>query len=224
MAPNLSHLGRPIPHRRRARKQGMVMTNKTQAEATITIGPRTRHEIELRIRELRARHNASPRDLREVARLEEFLRTVAPRDGRMAMIAVAAGSFALSLFLLCELPACAGSVVTPGDRGSVATPDDREPEHSFDGIYDQRQEERGSAEIEGSTPCKGDAHGLLLQRHAGGREERRHDGKIAVERSNLHWCSDGFEIACDNAEEVRVAFALDCCDREAIGHVAGRGE
>jgi hypothetical protein len=85
----------------------MVMTNKTQAETTITIGPRTRHEIELRIRELRARHNASPRDLREVARLEEFLRTVAPRDGRMAMIAVAAGLFALSLFLLCELPACA---------------------------------------------------------------------------------------------------------------------
>jgi hypothetical protein len=79
--------------------------------------------------------------LREVARLEEFLRTVAPRDGRMAMIAVAAGSFALSLFLLCELPACAGSVVTPGDRGSVATPDDREPEHSFDGNYDQRQED-----------------------------------------------------------------------------------
>lgn len=47
-----------------------------------------------------------------------------------------------------------------------------------------------------------------------------HDGKIAVERSNLRWCSDGFEIACDNAEKVRVAFALDCCDREAIGHVA----
>jgi putative transposase len=37
------------------------------------------------------------------------------------------------------------------------------------------------------------AHGLLLQRHAGGHEERRHDGKIAVERSNLRWCSDGFE-------------------------------
>lgn len=31
---------------------------------------------------------------------------------------------------------------------------------------------------------------------------------------------DGFEIACDNAEKVRVAFALDCCDREAVGHVA----
>ena len=48
----------------------------------------------------------------------------------------------------------------------------------------------------------------------------RHDGKIAVAQSNLRWCSDGFEIACDNAEKVRVAFALDCCDREAMGHVA----
>ena len=64
------------------------------------------------------------------------------------------------------------------------------------------------------------AHGLLLQRHAGGAEARRHDGRIAVERSNLRWCSDGFEIGCDNGEKVRVAFALDCCDREAMGHVA----
>ena len=62
-------------------------------------------------------------------------------------------------------------------------------------------------------------HGLLLERHAGG-VERRHDGRIAVERSNLRWCSDGFEIGCDNGEKVRVAFALDCCDREAMGHVA----
>ncbi|CAH1654911.1 IS2 element protein [Hyphomicrobiales bacterium] len=58
-------------------------------------------------------------------------------------------------------------------------------------------------------------HGLLLDRHAGGIE-RRHDGRIAVARSNLRWCSDGF----DNGEKVRVAFALDCCDREAMGDVA----
>ena len=62
-------------------------------------------------------------------------------------------------------------------------------------------------------------HGLLLHRHAGGGG-RRHDGTVAVPGSNLRWCSDGFEIACDNAEKVRVAFALDCCDREAMGHVA----
>ncbi len=63
-------------------------------------------------------------------------------------------------------------------------------------------------------------HALLLQRHSGKDEARRHDGRIAVDRSNLRWCPDGFEIGCDNHEKVRVAFALDCCDREALGFVA----
>ena len=66
------------------------------------------------------------------------------------------------------------------------------------------------------------AHKMLLTRHAGG-VERRHDGKIAVERSNLRWCSDGFELAGDDGDKVRVAFALDCCDREAMGFVATTG-
>lgn len=63
-------------------------------------------------------------------------------------------------------------------------------------------------------------HGTLLQRHTGVLDTRRHDGRVAVEQSNLRWCSDGFKIGCDNKEKVRVAFALDCCDREAIAHVA----
>ena len=63
-------------------------------------------------------------------------------------------------------------------------------------------------------------HGLLLQRHSGCNEDRRRDGRVAVDRSNLRWCSDGFEIGCDDGEKVRVAFALDCCDREALGFVA----
>ena len=58
-------------------------------------------------------------------------------------------------------------------------------------------------------------HGLLLDCHAGG-VERRHDGRIAVDARNRRWCSDGFEIGCDNGERVRVAFALDCYDREAM--------
>ncbi|MBB4860352.1 transposase InsO family protein [Novosphingobium chloroacetimidivorans] len=66
-------------------------------------------------------------------------------------------------------------------------------------------------------------HGLLLQRHSGSREERRHDGRVAVDRRNTRWCSDALEIACDNGEKVRVAFALDCCDRKAMGHVATTG-
>src|SRR5499433_177881 len=47
------------------------------------------------------------------------------------------------------------------------------------------------------------AHGLLLDRHVGG-DERRHDGRIAVDERNRRWCSDGFEIGCDNGERVRV--------------------
>jgi putative transposase len=38
--------------------------------------------------------------------------------------------------------------------------------------------------------------------------------------SNQRWCSDGFNIKCWNGETVRVAFALDCHDREAIEQVA----
>ena len=37
---------------------------------------------------------------------------------------------------------------------------------------------------------------------------------------NTRWCSDGFELSCDNGERVRVAFALDCCDREVMSWVA----
>jgi len=66
-------------------------------------------------------------------------------------------------------------------------------------------------------------HGLLLERHSGDGEERRHDGRVAVDRSNSRWCSDGFEIGCDNGERVRIAFTLDCCDREAISWVATTG-
>jgi len=62
-------------------------------------------------------------------------------------------------------------------------------------------------------------HGLLLDCHVGG-VERRHDGRIVVDARNRRWCSDGFEIGCDNGERVRVAFALDCCDREAMSFLA----
>jgi putative transposase len=59
-------------------------------------------------------------------------------------------------------------------------------------------------------------HGLLLQRHPGRRIERAHDGVVRTFRSNMRWCSDGFEIPCWNGEIVRVAFTLDTCDREVI--------
>ena len=79
-------------------------------------------------------------------------------------------------------------------------------------------------------------HGLLLERHTGRRRAREHDGQVATIRSNCRWCSDTLEFACWgirllgnspagefacwNGEVVRVAFALDCHDREAISWVA----
>ena len=61
---------------------------------------------------------------------------------------------------------------------------------------------------------------LLLRLHSGKGDDRRHDGRIAVDTRNTRTCSDGFEIGCDNGEKVQVAFSLDCCDHEAMGFVA----
>ncbi|AXT76451.1 IS3 family transposase [Escherichia coli] len=58
---------------------------------------------------------------------------------------------------------------------------------------------------------------LLLERKtAVPPSKRAHTGKMAVKESNQRWCSDGFEFRCDNGEKLRVTFALDCCDREAL--------
>ncbi|MCB3003404.1 IS3 family transposase [Klebsiella quasipneumoniae] len=53
--------------------------------------------------------------------------------------------------------------------------------------------------------------------------KRAHTGKVAVGESNQRWCSDGFEFSCDNGEKLRVTFALDCCDREALYWAASNG-
>jgi len=64
-------------------------------------------------------------------------------------------------------------------------------------------------------------HKLLLpQRNLPRNDTRAHDGRVAVDASDIRWCSDGFEIACWNKERVRVAFTQHCCDREAISWVA----
>lgn len=66
-------------------------------------------------------------------------------------------------------------------------------------------------------------HDLLLARQQRDRQERVHDGRVATIRSNLRWCSDGFEFACWNGEIVRAAFILDTHDREAIAWHAVSG-
>ncbi len=64
---------------------------------------------------------------------------------------------------------------------------------------------------------------LLLQPHVGHRPLRVHEGKVIAPRSNQRWSSDGLEITCWNREVVRVAFAIDTCDREIIAWQASTG-
>ena len=59
-------------------------------------------------------------------------------------------------------------------------------------------------------------HQLLLARRYTERPDLPHNGKVIVMRSNLRWCSDGFEFTCWNGEDIRVAFIIDAHDREII--------
>ena len=60
------------------------------------------------------------------------------------------------------------------------------------------------------------AHNLLLARRYTERPELTHDGRVITMRSNLRWCSDGFEFTCWNGETIRGAFIIDAHDREII--------
>jgi len=74
---------------------------------------------------------------------------------------------------------------------------------------------RGAGQCQAGLSVMRD-HSLLLERRpTPPRPQRRHEGKVAVAKSNQRWCSDGFEVRCDDGEPLRVTFALDCCDREA---------
>ncbi len=53
------------------------------------------------------------------------------------------------------------------------------------------------------------AQNLLLARRYTERSDRAHNGKVVTLRSNLRWCSDGFEFTCWNGDIVRGA--LDHC-------------
>lgn len=57
----------------------------------------------------------------------------------------------------------------------------------------------------------------------GKNREYAYDWEHRPDIPDTRWCSDGFEIGCDNGERVRIAFTLDCCDREAISWVATTG-
>jgi putative transposase len=66
---------------------------------------------------------------------------------------------------------------------------------------------------------------LLLPKAPRRRQSSRvHDGKVAVNRSDLRWCSDGMEIKCDSGQTVTATFAKDCCDREVMAWRAWEGK
>ena len=65
-----------------------------------------------------------------------------------------------------------------------------------------------------------DVNGWKLPRATRRRTGRAHRGLIQRDVSNERWCSDVLEIACWNGELVQLGFALDCHDREVLGHVA----
>lgn len=66
------------------------------------------------------------------------------------------------------------------------------------------------------------ANHLLLQKYTG-RPVRAHTSDIITLASNMRWCSDIFEILCWNAQRIRIAFAMDCCDREIMAYMATTG-
>lgn len=90
---------------------------------------------------------------------------------------------------------------------------------------------RRESESEGFTPVNAkkvyrvmrDNRLLLGRKLAQPVNKRAHKGKVAAKESNSGWCSDGFEFRCDNCEKLRVAFAMDCCDREALDWSASTG-
>jgi putative transposase len=60
---------------------------------------------------------------------------------------------------------------------------------------------------------------LLPQRSPRRNDTQAHDGRVAVDESDIRWSSDGFDVACWNKERICVTFTQDCCDREAISCV-----
>ena len=67
-------------------------------------------------------------------------------------------------------------------------------------------------------------NGLLLESKARPTPDtRRHTGRVVVNESNRRWSSDGFEFRCDNGEKLRITFAIDCGDLEALDWAASTG-
>ena len=93
-------------------------------------------------------------------------------------------------------------------------------------LVNRRRVQEGAAQVNPKRAYRVMAQaGLLLPKAPRRRQSSRpHDGVVAVDRSDLRWCSDGFEIKCDSGETVTTTFAKDCCDREVMAWRAWEGK
>ena len=115
----------------------------------------------------------------------------------------------------------------PGDvelAGAIRALVDARPTYGYRRIaalLRRQQRANGSAPINAKRVYRlMKKHALLLERRTGRRRPREHDGQVATIRSNCRWCADALEFACWNGEIIRIAFALDCHDREVISWTA----
>lgn len=77
---------------------------------------------------------------------------------------------------------------------------------------------QGTGRVNLKRAHRGMAHAVLLLPTAPRRRQwsRVHEGKVAVDCSDLRWCSDGLEIKCDSGQTATATFAKDCRDREVM--------
>jgi len=85
-------------------------------------------------------------------------------------------------------------------------------------LVNRQRTARGAARVNPKRVYRVMAGASLLLPKAPRRRQsaRTHEGRVAVSRSDLRWCSDGMEIKCDSGQTVTATFAKDCCDREVM--------
>jgi len=93
-------------------------------------------------------------------------------------------------------------------------------------LVNRQRDAKGGARVNAKRVYRVMAQASLLLPKAPRRHQssRKHEGRVAVARSDLRWCSDGLEIKCDSGQTVTATFAKDCCDREVIAWRAWEGK
>jgi len=76
-------------------------------------------------------------------------------------------------------------------------------------LVNRQRTARGAARVNAKRVYRVMAGASLLLPKAPRRRQsaRTHEGRVAVSRSDLRWCSDGLEIKCDSGQTVTATFA-----------------